>query len=328
MLKKIVKIILWIFGSLLGLLILIVAGSAIWQASASRAEQQQYPPLGRLVDVGGFRMHIYCTGQRQAGQPTVILEGGAPEWSLHWQKLQPGLSQSARVCSYDRAGYGWSEPGPEPRTVKRIVGELHSLLDNAGESGPYLMVAHSLWGPAALEFQREYPAQVSGMVLIETWDASLFSPMPEPIAQTLPVSQAMKSLASAGLPRFLGETGILPLADLLKADQLPENLRAVYRAQYYSPSFWATYYDEYAALEADAQELAGLQNLGNLPLVVIQAGKREADDYPSDAVWAQTLRHEADLSSQGKLVMAAGSGHFVQLDDPQLVIREILGLLK
>jgi pimeloyl-ACP methyl ester carboxylesterase len=325
--KKLSKIGRLILVFLLGVVILLFVAGSAWQAVAGRAETRQYLPPGRLVDVGGYRLHIYCTGERQADRPTVILEGGAPEWSLHWQKVQPELAKSARVCSYDRAGYGWSEPGPQPRTVKNMTGELHTLLANAGESGPYLLVAHSLWGPLAQLYQHTYPTEVTGMVLIETWSADLFAPMPEPIAQTLPIAQAMKVLAPFGIPRLLGETGVLPLADLLQAGLLPEDLRPVYRAQYYSPNFWATYYAEYAMMEEDAQELKDLTGLGSLPLVVIEAGKRAEDDYPSDAVWDQTLRQEAALSSNGRLVLAADTGHFVQLEAPQLVIEEIQNLL-
>lgn len=155
----------------------------------------------------------------------------------------------------------------------------------------------------------------------------MFSPLPQPIQQTLPVAQAMKTLAPLGIPRLLGETGILPLEDLLQEHLLPEQYRPIYRAQYYSPNFWATYYAEYAALEQDARQLADLTDLGSLPLLVIQAGERAADDYPNDAIWEQALRQQAALSTNSQFLVAEGAGHFVQLEDPQLVLREIQALV-
>src|SRR5436305_15119662 len=108
--------------------------------------QPPFPPPGTLVDVGGWRLHLNCTGEVRAAQPTVILEAGSGDFSVEWSLVQPGVAEFARVCSYDRAGDGWSDLGPHPRTFRQIVYELHTLLDKAGVKPPLVLVGHSYGG--------------------------------------------------------------------------------------------------------------------------------------------------------------------------------------
>ena len=126
-----------------------------------------FPPPGRVIDVGGWRLHLDCAGEPRAGQPTVILEAGIGDFSVEWSLVQPKVSRFARVCSYDRAGNGWSDIGPHPRTFRQIVYELHTLLAAAGENPPYVLVGHSYGGWLVRMFQATYPNQVAGMVLVD-----------------------------------------------------------------------------------------------------------------------------------------------------------------
>src|SRR5688500_2523168 len=125
------------------------------------------PPPGRLVDVGGWRLHLNCTGDARPGQPIVILEAGLGDFSVEWSLVQPEVAKFARVCSYDRAGDGWSEIGPHPRTFRQIVYELHAALERAGERPPFLLVGHSYGGWLVRTYQTTHPPQVAGMVLVE-----------------------------------------------------------------------------------------------------------------------------------------------------------------
>src|SRR5215207_9769188 len=125
-----------------GLLTLAVIG-AIYQAIATQIDQRTYPPPGEMVDVGTHSLHINCLGQ---GSPTVILESGLGTMSADWANVQPQVAKTTRVCSYDRAGTGWSERGPTPRDPKQIAGELHTLLANAGIDGPCVLVGQSFGG--------------------------------------------------------------------------------------------------------------------------------------------------------------------------------------
>ena len=150
----------WLLGTVLAL----ATVGAVYQIVGMVLDRQQYPPPGQMVDIGGQRLHLYCLG---TGSPTVILEAAAPGWSLYWSTVQPQLARTTRVCAYDRAGLGWSDRGPLPRTGQRMAKELHRLLERAGIAGPYVLVGHSLGGLVARLYQHDYPQEVVGMVLVD-----------------------------------------------------------------------------------------------------------------------------------------------------------------
>src|SRR5258708_6285550 len=144
----------------------LIAGPLIAYGQDELTQPPSSPP-GRLVDVGGWRLHLNCTGEASASQPTVILESGIGDFSVEWSLVQPGVSKFARVCSYDRAGDGWSELGPHPRTMHQIVYELHRLLDKAGVKPPLVLVGHSYGGWLVRLYAATYRQDVAGMVLVE-----------------------------------------------------------------------------------------------------------------------------------------------------------------
>jgi pimeloyl-ACP methyl ester carboxylesterase len=150
--------------ALLGFLVVLGLVGASYEAIAPAGDARRYPAPGQLVDVGGERLHIQCVG---AGSPTVVLDAGLGGSSLDWSLVQPELGRTTRVCAYDRAGMGWSDPGPQPRTPSQIADELHTLLTNAGISGPYVLVGHSLAGKNVRLFALQHPEQVAGMVLVD-----------------------------------------------------------------------------------------------------------------------------------------------------------------
>lgn len=126
--------------------------------------ENTYQPPGELVDVGGYSIHLHCSG---VGPQTVILEAGSGMWSMDWYEVQKGISSFARVCSYDRAGHGWSEFGSEPRTINQIVEELHVLLSAAGLPGPFVMVGASFGGSIVQLYEKAHPENVSALVLVD-----------------------------------------------------------------------------------------------------------------------------------------------------------------
>src|SRR5215213_12041034 len=158
-----------------GLLALAVIG-AIYQAIATKIDQHTYSPPGEMVDVNGHLMHINCMGE---GSPTVILEAANLGMSAHWVRVQQQLTKSTRVCSYDRAGMGWSEPSPEPRDAKQISSELHTLLKGADTEGPYVVVGHSYGGLYAQMYAARYPKQVAGVALVDSMHPEQFTRSPE-----------------------------------------------------------------------------------------------------------------------------------------------------
>src|SRR6185369_9382642 len=116
------------------------------------------PPPGTIVDVGGYRVHLWCTGTAVQGRPTVVLSAGGGDFFTDWSLVQAPLSDSVRVCSYDRPGYGWSDPGPEPRTNRQEAFDLHEALHKAGEPGPFVVVGHSIGGFVMRSFAEQYRA--------------------------------------------------------------------------------------------------------------------------------------------------------------------------
>src|SRR5437660_9720969 len=163
--KKISQI--FSLGLVRAALLLLVSLHAATAWAQSESTPPPFPPPGRLVDVGGWRLHLHCTGEARGSQPTVILEAGSGDFSVEWSLVQPGVAKFARVCSYDRAGDGWSDLGPHPRTFQQIVYELHTLLDKAGVRPPLVLVGHSYGGWLVRLYASIYPNDVAGMVLVE-----------------------------------------------------------------------------------------------------------------------------------------------------------------
>src|SRR4051794_11883465 len=161
------RVLRWIgrgLAALVGLIVVLALVGASYEAIAAAGDARHYPAPGQLVDIGGYRLHIQCVG---AGSPTVVLDAGLGGSSLDWSLVQPELGRSTRVCAYDRAGMGWSDPSPQPRTPRQIADELHTLLTNAGVAEPYVLVGHSLAGKNVRLFALQHPDQVAGMVLVD-----------------------------------------------------------------------------------------------------------------------------------------------------------------
>jgi pimeloyl-ACP methyl ester carboxylesterase len=173
----------WLVRLVIGLIALVVLVAVValaYQAIASARNARRFPPPGKLVDVGGYRLHIHSTGDGGPG-PTVVLDAGWLDCSLNWCLVQPEVAKFARVCAYDRAGMGWSDVGPLPRDSRQIVRELHMLLKNAGVPGPYVLVGHSFGGGNVRLFAHEYPQEVAGLVLVDSVAEDQWPRLPEQV---------------------------------------------------------------------------------------------------------------------------------------------------
>jgi len=189
---------LWLGASLAALLGLALVGY-IYEPIAEAADAKAYPPPGELVDVGGYRLHINCTG---TGSPTVVIDAGLGDWSTTWGGyVQPEVAKTTRVCTYDRAGMGWSEAGPLPRDAAQFAKELHTLLQSAHIPGPYVMVGHSLGGLPVRVFTDMYPLEVAGVVLIESMTPKQFTQSPTEV-QSQSESRSQPFSLQAALARF------------------------------------------------------------------------------------------------------------------------------
>ena len=249
-----------------GLLALAVIG-AVYQTVATEIDQRTYPPPGELVDVGNHSLHINCVGQ---GSPTVILEAANGGMSAHWAQVQQEVARATRVCAYDRAGLGWSEPGPEPRDAKQVSSELLALLTNAaGIEGPYVLVGHSYGGLYARMYATRYSDEVAGVVLVDSSHPEQFTRSPE--------GRAMYERArrlGAILP-ILTRLGVIRLSNYFPAHpDLPQHQRAQIEAFNSSTQHLVTTTEEFRATPETAAQVRASGSLGDKPLAVISAGEQ------------------------------------------------------
>jgi hypothetical protein len=142
--------VIWLALNLLGI---------VYQQAAEASDKQAYPPPGQMVDVDGYRLHIYCVGE---GSPTVILEAGTGGSSLDWSLVQPAIAETTRVCAYDRQGYAWSDDGTHPRSSQQVVTDLHMLLTHARVEAPYVLVGHLIGAIHVQAYVDQYPDEVAG----------------------------------------------------------------------------------------------------------------------------------------------------------------------
>jgi pimeloyl-ACP methyl ester carboxylesterase len=295
-------------------LIGIGAGGASYQALATAIDARTYPPPGQLVDVGGYRLHLYCVGE---GSPTVVLEtgGGGFGGMLDWSYVQPVIAPVTRVCTYDRAGYGWSDTGPLPRTSQQVVDELHTLLHNAGIQGPYVLAAWSLGGLFSRLYASQYPDEVAGLVLVDTsheaqWDEESFRTTTIEYGRSFEICRHV--LAPLGLWRLGGVLGLFshPLTALL-----PPERAAAARAIFYHTSYCAALSDETNPATLDitaAQVRAAHSSLGDKPLVVLSARTPAAVAglTPEQLrLWAGWQANLVKLSTNSKQIVIQEASH-------------------
>jgi pimeloyl-ACP methyl ester carboxylesterase len=293
---------------------LLFAGFLYENISETR-ERRFHPMPGELVDVGGYKMHIDCIGQ---GSPTVILDAGLGDSFISWSKVQPRIAKFARACSYDRAGIGYSDPSPRPRTSKDFAEELHILLHNAGIPPPYLLVGHSMGGFDVRLYASLYPSEVAGMVLVDSSHPEQQKRLPPAIndldATWLREQEFFEFTMPCGIPRLLGFCGNDPA------------VRAV-DCNFHSAREGVA---ELKAISESAAQTAATGSLGDTPLVVLSHDPATPQfDLPEDLVkptndaWEQMQEELTRLSARGKQIIATNSGHYIQFDRPDIVIEAV-----
>lgn len=312
--------VLRVFGRVVGIGLAVVIGLALagagYEAIAAGGDARAYPPPGRLVDVGGYRLHIHCIGTGSASSPTVVLDAGLSGTSLDWNLVQGEMAKTTRVCAYDRAGMGWSDPQPqdEPRTPGRIASELHTLLTNAGIPGPYVLVGHSLAGKNVRMFALQHPDEVAGMVLVDTRSEYVDeheSPADEQtFAQSLAREGNLYGLTRAlGLMRLFGASQFGTPA---MTDQTRLEMALFASGQRGRDATIA----EGLQRAADDAQLKAAPSLGERPLIVLAAGQ----SMEKLSYWPEAQRHLATLSTNGHLIVVQGSGHYIHFFQPAVVI--------
>jgi pimeloyl-ACP methyl ester carboxylesterase len=309
----------WIKRMALFVLVLVVAtlGSG---AAAKSILIRRNPAPGQFVDVNGNMMHIFCVGE---GSPTVILEAGLDDFSIFWSQVQSEVSTFTRVCSYDRAGLGWSEASSDPRSSGNMVNELHTLLVNYRIEPPYVIAGHSFGGALMRLFAYDYPDAVAGIILIDATPDDLFLRIPQwrnAIDEKNRFFKVLARLSSFGLMALV--PGNIPNRGL------PNDVLDEYRAVVASTGHFKTGIEENEAFENNLTEIRVEHiDLVDLPLSVISRGYWDpmpgfssAENQQAWRTWQEMQAEFLTLSSNNKQVIAEQSEHSIQLQQPDLVI--------
>ncbi|MGO9607443.1 MAG: alpha/beta fold hydrolase [Candidatus Binataceae bacterium] len=296
------------------LICMLLGAGYLYEKRSEAHDAQTFRPLGKLVDVGGRRLQLYCIGN---GTPTVVIETGMGTPSYFWVPVQNGVAKYTHVCTYDRAGFGWSDPSPKALSMSERVAELHTLLTNAHVDGPYVMVGHSYGGALMRLFVHNYPQDIAGLVLVESSEEGFAA---EPVAKTYLATNgnALENRireSRFGLVRF----------ELRKSSPLE-------RAASSSPAFWKETFDENNSMNRMAEEMKGTEapgEFGGLPLVVIRRGQSNHENVSGmtpeqfEQKWQAAQERLVKLSTNSDLIVAWESGHNVEFTQPDLIVAQI-----
>ena len=324
-------------GTLL-VLVLFAIGGYFYQSYATRQEYADFPPPGSLIPLeeGGeeYNLHLNCSGEPSPGAPIVVLESATGAFSLDWALVQPEVSRMARVCSYDRPGYGWSDNAAGPHSAGFLAAELYRLLNQAGEDAPYLLVGHSFGGHIVRLFADEHTQEVAGVILLDARPETLDDRLPD-----LRDSEA-RAVSSYRLTGAIGRIGLMPL---LRSripmpeylEDFPKEVKEIYPVVGYQPKFFFALAQEGETFMESDQQVSQAGNLGDVPLMVITHGI--ADWFPAtfdteerdqaEAIWQELQRDLLKLSPRSELVIAETSGHAIPEENPQVAIAAIRGML-
>jgi len=315
------------------LLVIIVVGM-IYQFFGSMRGGRMWPPPGRMIRVDAHRLHMTCDGR---GSPLVLFESGIAASSLSWTRVLPQVATFTRACAYDRAGLGWSEASGGARTLIQILADLRAVLISGGK-GPYVLVGHSFGAFLVCAYASQHPEEIAGVVLLDPpsewqqlsreqayllWGGIQLSRLGSILAR-LGIVRACLACLSGGAPgvprtfvKIFGPRAAHTLTRLVgEVQKLPPEVHSIVQELWCRPKCFHAMASHLAALMETAGFVAGITSLPDVPLVIISGG-----DQPSTTVVQH--RRLAGLSPQGRHVVAIGSGHWIQFDDPDLVVAAI-----
>ncbi|WP_353930561.1 alpha/beta hydrolase [Okeanomitos corallinicola TIOX110] len=313
---------------------LILLGLTTYHLIASSQEKSKIPPIGKLIDVDGHKLHFYCAGE---GKITMILDhslGGIDGYFLVDE-----LAKISRVLIYDRAGYGWSQFSHKPRHSEQIVKELHTLLEKTEIKPPYILVGDSFGSYNMRLYTHYFPEEVVGMVLTDGLHEEQMLSMPlslQLLKLFFTFSFLIASLgATLGIVRFLGIIGIF---EIIKPELLlfPKNTLKIVKRSFYSGKHWLTMFLEMWSLNNSGRQLQKIDNFGNMPIINIKAStflkigfqKFYFSITPADKLRNQIQSNLLMLSNDCEQILAENSSHFVWVDEPEIIIKAVRKVLE
>jgi pimeloyl-ACP methyl ester carboxylesterase len=315
------------------IVLLVVLAGITYEKIGEHSDQHRLPQIGRSVDIGSRSLNIFCSGE---GSPAVILESGNGEPGYAWSDIQPEIATFTEACWFDRAGEGWSDPGPFPRTSATMSAELHELLHRAGIPAPYVLVGHSLGGLNARVYNGMYPDDVAGAVLVDAAHEDEPKRAPPFMLGHTAAHYLWHPIWILGqTARVLGVLRLLTPRAPLPADPVQPTHEQMLRALSQQPKAIAAQFD--ATLPESYAQAAAAGGFGDRPLIVLTRGKAKLPPNPTaeDREWIayeQVWMHEiqpklARLSTRGRQIILEQSGHEIPRDAPDAVIaaaREVI----
>lgn len=310
----------WIFLAGVILFLGLIAYLLVRESLARSKYRAEYPPPGKMVDIGTHAIHLNCVG---SGSPTVVFEADLDQYgSLSWVPVQEAIGEITRACSYDRAGILWSEPGPLPGDGETIAGELHAVLNAAGEEGPYLLVGHAFGGAYMRIFAGKYPDDVSGMVLLESSHPEMLTRFAEygvgpeiPDRKIRPLILFLSHLGSPG--RYKGNIYNLP-------SEIYDPVQAFF------PESSMAWFDEKVESPNTLAQAGQYQYLGDWPLIVMATSGPSPSlgelGQKLDDLWIEMQQDLLSLSENSEF-RSYEIGHYPQLQSPEVVIEAIQDVL-
>lgn len=299
----------------LGLLLAFV----LYQKIATVIDDYRYPPLGSLIDIGGYRLHFNPSGQ---GNITVICDAGLSGTSLGWSLVQTEVSKFTRVCSYDRAGYSWSDSSPLERTSVNIAKELYTLLKKADIPGPYILVGHSFGGANMLLFADLYPQKTLGVILVDSVHEDMLQEIPSPPRGFFDHPKAQWFLSFIGYKRLKGPS------EEIKAmfSPLPKEIQAAYIAQMNKTRYTETVNREMDGLSESLSQLGEKKICLQCPLTVITAGITSNNE--EGMKWKQLQKRLFSKSNKARQIVAENSDHMINHHQPEIIVDAIREMIR
>jgi pimeloyl-ACP methyl ester carboxylesterase len=321
--KKLLKVLSRVLAALALACLGIAAAGATYNALSLRHLRNLAGVPGKLYNVNGFAMHMYCTGQ---GSPTIVLDAGLGDDSTVWAKVQPELSKVTRVCSYDRAGFGWSQPRPGVQDANAISAELHQLVAVAGVQRPFLLMGHSIAGIYLRSYAAHYPSDLAGLVFVDGATPLQDDRVPHALVKI--EDQQRKEMPWQQLLMTLGWDRIKGLCTAIPPGF--ESYSLWIKADSCVPSQMSAMENELDAERASGEETVHAGPFGSLPILILSHDPKVLpSNWPATVakenavVWNQMQEEAKGLSDNSRRIIAKGSDHYIQIDRADLVNKEV-----
>lgn len=325
---------LWVIA-----LVLVMLAAGVVQAQDGDSDLPPAP--GELIDVGGYSLHLYCTGE---GGPAVILDAGLGDWSINMANLQEQIAEFTQVCTYDRAGYGWSDEGPEPRTSQQIVDELAALLENGEVEPPYILAGHSFGGINVMMFAAQHPELVEAVVLLDASHPEQMDALNAEVPEIVALEESA-AVAYQGMLEMAEEGAPVPqeMLDAFRPQGITDEQFEIWSQVVVQPKSLRAMINELASLNDSLAQAQEVDTLGDIPLVVIAHGVKLGDMMTDEdlaamgvtreimdtyeALWRGFQEDYLTYSTDSTLVIADQSHHYVYVTQPDLVVEAIQELI-